>query len=115
MQIQLSSLYSGRKRHANLKPDGESYNNIQEGEGEEGYESDADEPLDADGAGADVPLHREVEGENDEVGDDGDGQPAPKWMRVTADAGIALIGLGAGLLDSGRISRSSSRSSSVFS
>lgn len=99
-----------------MKFAGGDYDDIQEGEeGEEGYESDEDEPLDADGAGADVPLYRETEGEDAEVRDDKGSEPAPKRMRMTADAGITLIGLGARLLDSERISRSTSRASSVSS
>jgi len=119
LQVQLRTLYSGKKRHTNLKSDGEDYDDIKEGEGgdiqqeEEGYESD--DPLDVDGTGADVLFYGETEGEDSEVRNDGDGQPAPKWMRMTADAEIALIGLGAGLLESGRISRLSSCSSSVSS
>jgi len=84
--------------------------------------------LDVDGAGADVPLDRETGGEDvggENVGgegaevrndrdDDGDDHPL-KRMRITADAGIALVGLETGILDFGRISRSTSRSSSVAS
>ena len=68
-----------------------------------------------DSVGADVPLDREAEGQDAEVRDDGDGQPASKWMRMTADAGIALIGFGVGLLDFRRISHSPSHSSSTSS
>ena len=119
LQTQLHSLHSGKKRPSNLKPNSGADDQIQEGE-EEGYESDADEPLDIDGAGADVPLDREPEREDAkekdaEVKNDGDDQRPPKRMRMTADAGIALIGLETGIVDFGRISRSTSRCSSVSS
>jgi len=76
--------------------------------------------LDIDGAGADVPLDREPEGEDveekdAEAKDDGGDQRPPKRMRMTADAGIALVGLETGIIDLGRISHSTSRCSSVSS
>lgn len=71
--------------------------------------------MDANGAGADVPFDRETEGEDTEARNDGEDQPPPKRMRLTSDARIALVGLEMGILDFGRISRSTSRSSSVSS
>lgn len=123
---QLSSLRSSKPKHPNLRFDGDDYD-LTQGDGADDID-DEDEPLDPDGAGADVSVARgdegmesedEGEGENEgegesesggESGRDTDGERPAKRMRLSADAGLTLIGLESGFIGMGRISRSSSAS-----
>lgn len=114
---QLGSLFSTKPKHCNLHFDGPNYDLIQEEEGGSINEADdADEMLDPDGAGADMPAIKLTGGEEDNSGDDNreneeeeDKHPA-KRMRMSADATIALVGFENNLFSMERISRSASAS-----
>ena len=115
MQNQLRPLCSKNKKHENLQIDGEDYN--QDQIQEEGEESDEDDQLDKDGAGADVLFYVEEGGDAARSNDRDDiatptPTPKPEQSRMSVDATMALGGLGSDISGIGRASHSSSHSSS---
>lgn len=91
----LGSLRPTKLVHPNLQLDGPDYDVIPEEE-EEGASTDgADELLDLDGAGADMPIDGPMEQGGDEENDEGseDDTRLRKRMRTSADAAISLTGL----------------------